>query len=119
MENEFSIEINKKTSLAHNRPHKGRNIIVFPDDYCVIDIETTGLSPDWDDIIEIAACKIHKGNLVSTFSSLVRPNKFEDGEPFLSEFITNLTGITDNDLSKADSTVSVLSKFYSFISNSV
>ena len=33
--------------LQHNREYKGKSLIDFPKSYCVIDIETTGLSPDW------------------------------------------------------------------------
>ena len=36
------------------RESKGRSIIAFPDTYCVIDVETTGRSPQWDHIIEVA-----------------------------------------------------------------
>lgn len=115
----FDILTGEKISFTHNRQYKGKNVISFPDDYCVIDIETTGLSPDWDSIIEIAAAKFHKGNLVDTFTSLIKPDDFTTDESFLDDFIVNLTGITDEMLSKADSTALVLSKFYSFIGNSI
>lgn len=36
-------------------PDRGKSYIAFPTSYCVVDLETTGLSPDWDDIIEIGA----------------------------------------------------------------
>lgn len=115
----FDILTGEKISFTHDRQYKGKNVISFPDDYCVIDIETTGLSPDWDSIIEIAAAKFHKGNLVDTFTSLIKPDDFTTDESFLDDFIVNLTGITDEMLSKADSTALVLSKFYSFIGNSI
>lgn len=115
----FDVLTGEKIIFSHNRQYKGKSIIAFPETYCVIDIETTGLSPDWDSIIEIAAAKFHNGNLVNTFSSLVKPEDFTTDEPFLDDFITNLTGITDEMLSEADSTASVLSKFYSFIGDLV
>nr|DAF52569.1 MAG TPA: DNA polymerase III subunit alpha [Siphoviridae sp. ctAjZ17] len=115
----IDILTGEKINFSHDRHYKGKSIVSFPDDYCVIDIETTGLSPDWDSIIEIAAEKFHKGNLVDTFSSFVKPDDFEDAEPFLDDFIVDLTGITDEMLSTADSTASVLSRFYSFIGDSI
>ncbi len=115
----FDISTGEKIIFSHDRQYKGKSIVAFPEDYCVIDIETTGLSPDWDSIIEIAAAKFHNGNLVDTFSSLIKPEDFTTDEPFLDDFITNLTGITDKMLSEADSASSVLSSFYSFIGNSV
>lgn len=101
----------------HKREHKGKNKIFFPNNYCVIDVETTGLSPDWDDIIEIAALKFENCTLVDTFSYLVRPDSFSDDEPYLDDFIVSLTGITDEMLSSAQPTASVLSKFKDFIGN--
>lgn len=97
----IDILTGEKINFSHDRHYKGKSIVSFPDDYCVIDIETTGLSPDWDSIIEIAAEKFHKGNLVDTFSSFVKPDDFEDAEPFLDDFIVDLTGITDEMLSTA------------------
>lgn len=33
------------------REKKGKSLIEAPDSFVIIDIETTGLMPDWDDII--------------------------------------------------------------------
>ena len=59
--------------------------------YSIIDIETTGLSPEKEKITEIAIY-IHDGNkIIDEFVSLVNPEKS------IPYFITRLTGIT-NDL---------------------
>lgn len=57
-------------------------------DYCVLDLETTGLSFDYDEIIEIGILKIRDNKIIDTFSQLVKPHREIDG------FITELTGIT-------------------------
>ncbi|MGH2140768.1 exonuclease domain-containing protein, partial [Enterococcus faecalis] len=57
--------------------------------YVVFDVETTGLSPVYDTIIELAAVKMHKGNVIGTFEQFIDP-----GHP-LSQPTINLTGITD------------------------
>lgn len=95
------------------RENKGKSIISFPSDYVIIDIETTGLSPLWDKIIEVSALKCHDGTIISVFSSLINIHS-----P-LDEFISALTGITDNMLRDAPELNTVLSEFISFIGNSV
>ena len=55
----------------------------------VFDVETTGLSAVYDTIIELAAVKMHKGNVIETFEQFIDP-----GHP-LSQTTINLTGITD------------------------
>src|SRR5690625_2645745 len=46
-------EIKKK----QNTNKRGKSLNKFIDDYVLVDIETTGLSPIYDDIIEIGAIK--------------------------------------------------------------
>ena len=62
------------------------------DNYISIDLETTGLNPKLDKIIEIGAVKVVEGQIVDTYSALVNPGRR------LEERITELTGITDADL---------------------
>ena len=51
------------------REHKGKSLLEFPDSYVAIDIETTGLDPIYDEIIEIAALKIQNGSETDRFHS--------------------------------------------------
>ena len=60
--------------------------------YISIDLETTGLNPKLDRIIEIGAVKVLDGQIADTFETLVNPGRK------LEERITELTGITDADL---------------------
>jgi DNA polymerase-3 subunit epsilon/ATP-dependent DNA helicase DinG len=54
-----------------------------------LDIETTGLDPKSDSIIEIGAVKFNENRVLDEFSTLINPRK-----P-INSFITNLTGITN------------------------
>ena len=54
-----------------------------------LDIETTGLDPKNDSIIEIGAVKFNGNRVLDEFSTLINPRK-----P-INSFITNLTGITN------------------------
>lgn len=96
------------------RESKGRSIIAFPDTYCVIDVETTGRSPQWDHIIEVAALKISDGQEVGRFSSLIQPPSMPGGT-YVDEFIAALTGITDEMLESAPFAPDVLAEFASFV----
>lgn len=96
------------------RESKGRSIIAFPDTYCVIDVETTGRSPQWDHIIEVAALKISDGQEAGRFSSLIQPPSMPGGA-FVDDFIAALTGITDEMLESAPFAPDVLAEFESFV----
>ena len=60
-----------------------------------LDLETTGLSPDSDDIIEFGAVKFQGERTVDTFQSFVNPNRR------LSDFIRRYTGITQREVDRA------------------
>ncbi|MCL2770911.1 MAG: exonuclease domain-containing protein [Firmicutes bacterium] len=56
----------------------------------VLDFETTGLSSATAEVIEIGAVKIVEGKIVETFSSLIRPSKYE-----IMEDTRKIHGITN------------------------
>ena len=58
-------------------------------DYVLFDLETTGLSPDTDAIIEISALKVIGGEVVDEFSTLVNPCMHI---PYMA---SSVNGITD------------------------
>lgn len=58
----------------------------------VIDVETTGLEPDEDRIIEIGIVRFEQGELDEVYGQLVDP------ERDLPERVTEITGITEDDL---------------------
>lgn len=76
--------------------------------YVVFDVETTGLSAVYDTIIELAAVKMHKGNVEASFDEFIDP-----GHP-LSNTTINLTGITDEMVRGSKSEEEVLRLFRVF-----
>lgn len=42
--------------------------------FVVFDLETTGLNPEHDEIIEVGACLVENGEITKTFETLVRPS---------------------------------------------
>lgn len=99
--------------MKNNREYKGKSIIDFPNNYVVLDLETTGLSPEYDEIIEISALKIKNDKIVSKFSTLIKPT-FE-----IDEFITNLTGITNEMLSTAPKFNTVAPELVQFLQDQI
>lgn len=91
------------------RERKGKSLIDIPSSYVAFDIETTGLDPEYDEIIEIGAVKIKEGKEIETFNTLIKP------EYEIDEFITELTGITNEMVENAPSIDEVLPKFMDFI----
>lgn len=77
-------------------------------DYVVFDIETTGLRPKYDKIIEIGAVKIKDGKQTDMFSELINPGIR------IPEVINEVTGITDDMLEGKRSINEVLPDFVKF-----
>lgn len=46
---------------AKTRSRKGKDSIVVPDEFVAIDTETTGRSPDRNEIIEVSAVRYRNG----------------------------------------------------------
>lgn len=128
------------------RPHKGSSVIDFPAEYIGIDVETTGLDYEFDEIIEIAALHVKDGVIVDRFSSLVQPSSskciisygrinklgyesFADvprdvfealsKERIIPETVINLTHITDEMVRSAPLAEAVMPAFCEFIGDHI
>lgn len=81
------------------------------DNYCVLDLETTGLEPEWNEIIEIAVLRVRNGNTTDVYHTLVKPDEEIDS------FITDLTGITNEMVADAPKINDVINGVFDFIGN--
>lgn len=79
------------------------------DSYVSIDLETTGLNPKRDKIIEIGAVKVIDGVKKESFSTFVNPARKMD------RTIIDLTGIRDEDLADAPYIDSILPELMEFL----
>lgn len=77
--------------------------------YVSIDLETTGLNPKTDKIIEIGAVRIEQGEVKETFSSFINPGRR------LEERIVELTGIRDEELAEAPAIDEVFPELQKFL----
>ena len=81
--------------------------------YVCVDLETTGLDPKRDKIIEIGAVKVVEGHVEETFQTLLNPGRR------LEDKITELTGIRDEQLIDAPEIEEVLPAFLEFAGEEV
>ncbi len=93
------------------RPYKGKHKIFFPENCVIFDVETTGLCPGVDSVIEFAGLRIRDSEIVERYSTLVNP-----GFP-VSDFISSLTGITNTMLETAPCMKDVALRIRNFIGN--
>lgn len=77
--------------------------------YCVLDIETTGLSFRNDKITELAVIKYKNGKIIDQFETFVNP------EMKIPENIIKITGITDEMVKDAPKKEEVIKDFLNFI----
>jgi ATP-dependent DNA helicase DinG len=80
-----------------------------PECYVALDLETTGLDPAQDAIIELGAVKVREGREAGRFQSLVNPGR---DIPFR---VRRLTGIDQDVVDSAPGIFSVLPHFLSFL----
>ena len=90
-----------------------RSIDLKDASYVVFDIETTGFSQENDEIIEIAAHKVVNGAVVDSFEKFINPLRH------ISEKITELTSITDDDVKNAKTIDEILPEFLEFSKDSI
>jgi DNA polymerase III epsilon subunit family exonuclease len=78
-----------------------------------LDLETTGLDPNTDSIIEIGAVKFNENRVEAEYSTLINPRK-----P-ISNFITNLTGISNTMVLNAPLLVDALPDLMRFVGDAI
>lgn len=91
----------------------GRKLEKYTPDYVVFDLETTGVSVFSDEIIEISALKVEKGQVRDEFTTLVNPLRpIPSGASMVNE-------ITDEMVAEAPSLQNVFGDFLDFVGDSV
>lgn len=86
-----------------------KNVRKLCEKYIAFDVETTGLSPYNDRIVEVGAVVFENKVPVKSFGSLVNPNRF------ISPSVTKINHITNEMLAAAPSEEEVYSKLYDFM----
>ena len=77
--------------------------------FIVVDVETTGLSPDRNELIEIGMVKVKNLEVVDEFSSLIKPLNH------VPPYVQQLTGLTDELLATAPQFKDIAENILQFI----
>ncbi|MDR0297561.1 MAG: PolC-type DNA polymerase III [Streptococcaceae bacterium] len=109
----YGVEANIVEDTVPITLNETEGIDLHDSTYVVFDIETTGLSARFNDIIQIAASKMHKGNIIASFNEFLDP-----GYP-ISSFTTDLTSITDEMVEGSKPLADVLKDFQEFCRGSI
>ena len=91
----------------------GKKLNIYVSDYVVFDLETTGVSCNSDDVVEISAIKVIGGEVVDEFTTLVNP-----GRP-IPYHASEVNGITDDMVKDSPFFEEVLFHFLEFVGDSV
>ena len=81
--------------------------------YIAFDLETTGLNPMTNEIIEIGALKVRNGKVSERFMEFIKPTEL------ISPAITDLTGISNDMVRSARTARSVISDFVDFCEDDI
>ena len=77
--------------------------------FVAIDVETTGLSPITNELIEVSALKYDGNKRIDTFSTLIKP------KVRIPYYITNITGITNDMVEEAPEVEEVMPELIDFV----
>lgn len=124
--NKDKIEISETSSHIEEKKsirHKGSSLLSMPNNYIVLDLETTGYNPRFDEIIEVACIRYSGSQKIDAFHSYVQPEPYEDGKDnsihYVNDFITELTGISDDMLANAPKFEDIAKDLYDYLGDSV
>lgn len=92
--------------------NKGKRLVKYVPEYVVFDLETTGISPVSDAIIEISAIKVKNGAALE-FSTLVNPDRK------IPAAATAVNGITDTMVKDAPKLYEAMTGFRDFIGEEI
>lgn len=117
------IGIIVKVNMSKKNQHKTKESITnginrtnpcssseIPDEFIVLDVETTGLDSANNEIIEVAILKYVNGERVDSFNTLIKPYRK------ISKEITKINGITNEMVKSAPRLKDVIVKINSYIS---
>ncbi|NBH14698.1 DNA polymerase III subunit epsilon [Lachnospiraceae bacterium] len=93
--------------------NKGKRLNQYINDYVVFDLETTGIRPHTDEIIEISAIRVREHKAAEEFSTLVNPGMH------IPAAASRVNHITDDMVEEAPPLFEALGDFLEFAGNDI
>ena len=93
--------------------NRGKRLNRYVEDYVVFDLETTGVRPGLDRIIEISALKVRGHQVEDQYTTLVNP------EMRIPRAATAVNGITDEMVKDAPEMEEAVRGFLDFVGNDI
>ena len=110
MQLSFNIDtVDDTPIILLNQTKKPEELKEIPSNYVITDVETTGLNPYKDSIIELCAIKVCEDKITEEFSAIIRP------DVIIPDFIVQLTGITNEQAQGGETRREVLKNYCKFI----
>lgn len=113
LDDTFLKKIKRVKEVEYEKFVKPSGTTNRPIDFVVFDLETTGLSPTSNEIIEIGAVRFKNDDPVEIFHTFIRPKKK------ISARITSINGITNEMVEDCPTIEDVLPRFIDFIGDDV
>lgn len=109
----YNDGIIRETRIIFVTRNKGKRLRQYLGDYVVFDLETTGVRPGIDQIVEISAIRVREHQVVEEYSTLVNPKMH------ISAAATAVNHITDQMVKDAPELAEALEGFLQFVSDDV
>lgn len=110
---EFEYDSTKNKPAKKIRELKGKDVNMHVNDYCVVDIETTGILIDSSKIIEISALKVRDNIVTDEYSTLINP------QCHIPKAASSVNHITDKMVENAPLIEDILDDFLMFIGDDI
>ena len=86
---------------------------ILPNSYIAVDLETSGIDPESDEILELCAIKVIDGSINDIFHTLIKPRKE------VSQHILDISNIDSEELNSAKDISEVFPELVDFIGDYV
>ena len=93
--------------------NRGKRLNQYISDYVVFDLETTGVRPDFDEIIELSGIRVREHKVVEEFSTLVNPGMH------IPAAASKVNHITDDMVAEAPEIAKALGEFLEFVGSDI